>query len=160
MIADRAQFLGHAAEHTIRPTHAHYLRGNRPDDGLSQRVAVRIRTGCLRRECRMGDYTDLVERYIATWNETDAERRRALVARTFTESASYIDPLMASEGQSGIDGMIAAVQQRFVRAIASAARARSTATTTACVSRGNWPRKAARSLSMGPISRRSPMAGY
>ena len=38
----------------------------------------------------MGDYTDLVERYIATWNETDAERRRALIARTFTENASYI----------------------------------------------------------------------
>ena len=61
----------------------------------------------------MSDYTDLVERYIAAWNETDAERRRALIARTFTEGASYVDPLMASEGQAGIDGMIEAVQQRY-----------------------------------------------
>lgn len=61
----------------------------------------------------MSDYIDLVERYIAAWNETDPERRRALIARTFTEGASYVDPLMASEGQAGIDGMIEAVQQRF-----------------------------------------------
>jgi SnoaL-like protein len=61
----------------------------------------------------MSEYIDLVERYIAAWNETDAERRRALIARTFTEGASYVDPLMASEGQAGIDGMIEAVQQRF-----------------------------------------------
>ena len=43
----------------------------------------------------MSDYTDLVERYIAAWNETDAERRRALIARTFTEGASYVDPIEA-----------------------------------------------------------------
>ncbi|BCP54053.1 hypothetical protein K32_26700 [Kaistia sp. 32K] len=55
----------------------------------------------------------LVERYIASWNETDAEKRRALIAATFTQSASYVDPLMKSEGRGGIDQMLAAVQDRF-----------------------------------------------
>ena len=38
------------------------------------------------------------------------------MARSFahaTEDASYIDPLMASEGHAAIDGMVRAVQQRF-----------------------------------------------
>lgn len=61
----------------------------------------------------MSEFTDLIDRYIAVWNETDGERRRALIARTFTEGASYVDPLAASDGQGAIDDMIAAVQQRF-----------------------------------------------
>ena len=55
----------------------------------------------------------LVERYIASWNETDATKRRDLIATTFTEAASYVDPMMKSEGHSGIDQMLAAVQERF-----------------------------------------------
>ena len=61
----------------------------------------------------MSDYADLIDRYIAVWNETDAGRRRALIAGAFTEGAAYLDPLMATDGHSGIDGMVAAVQQRF-----------------------------------------------
>ena len=30
---------------------------------------------------------DLADRYLAAWNETDAARRRALIGRTWTESA-------------------------------------------------------------------------
>jgi hypothetical protein len=56
---------------------------------------------------------DLVERYIAAWNETNAERRRDLIAKTWTETATYVDPLMQGEGQRGIDAMVAAVQERF-----------------------------------------------
>jgi hypothetical protein len=59
------------------------------------------------------DRTQLVERYIASWNETDPARRRALIAATWTEEALYLDPLMRGEGHDGIDAMIAAVQQRF-----------------------------------------------
>jgi len=59
------------------------------------------------------DPTELIDRYIAMWNETDAGRRRALIARTWTEGASYLDPVMQGEGRSGIDAMVAGVQQRF-----------------------------------------------
>jgi hypothetical protein len=57
--------------------------------------------------------TDLVDRYIAIWNETDAGRRRALIDRTWTEAAIYVDPMMRGDGRAAIDAMIAAVQERF-----------------------------------------------
>ena len=61
----------------------------------------------------MSKLTDVIDRYIATWNETDAERRRALIVRTWTETASYLDPVLQGESQAGIDAMIQGVQARF-----------------------------------------------
>jgi hypothetical protein len=61
----------------------------------------------------MNDITDLIDGYIATWNEGDPERRRALVAQTFTDDGSYVDPLMTGAGTDGIDAMIAGAQQQF-----------------------------------------------
>jgi|SRR5215208_3017599 len=57
--------------------------------------------------------TEIVDSYIAAWNETDPERRRMLVERSFSEDASYVDPLMSGEGVERIDAMIAAAQQQF-----------------------------------------------
>jgi hypothetical protein len=54
-----------------------------------------------------------VEAYVATWNETDAARRQAAIARAWEASGRYRDPLMASEGHAGIDAMLAGVQARF-----------------------------------------------
>ncbi len=61
----------------------------------------------------MNDITELIDGYIATWNEGDPERRRALVAQTFTDDGSYVDPLMTGAGTDGIDAMIAGAQQQF-----------------------------------------------
>jgi hypothetical protein len=55
----------------------------------------------------------LVEGYIAMWNEADAGRRRALVAQTVTDDASYVDPLMSGTGVDGIDAMIAGAQEQY-----------------------------------------------
>src|SRR5215211_27724 len=60
------------------------------------------------------DFAEVVERYFAAWNETDAEQRRALIAQTWADDASYLDPLMQGQGQAGIDAIIAAVQDRFI----------------------------------------------
>ena len=51
--------------------------------------------------------------YVATWNETDAARRQAAIARAWEAAGRYRDPLMASEGHAGIDAMLAGVQARF-----------------------------------------------
>ena len=51
--------------------------------------------------------------YLATWNETDAARRQAAIARAWDAAGRYRDPLMASEGHAGIDAMLAGVQARF-----------------------------------------------
>jgi hypothetical protein len=61
----------------------------------------------------MSTHTDLIDRYFAIWNETDPTRRRSLIAKTWTEQANYLDPLMQGDGQAGIDAMIQGVQQRF-----------------------------------------------
>jgi hypothetical protein len=61
----------------------------------------------------MPDTATLVNDYIAMWNEADAERRRALVARTLTDDATYVDPLMAGAGTDQISAMIGAAQQQY-----------------------------------------------
>jgi hypothetical protein len=61
----------------------------------------------------MNDITTVIDDYIAAWNEGDARRRRELVARTFAADATYLDPLIASEGTDGIAGMIGAAQQQY-----------------------------------------------
>jgi SnoaL-like domain len=57
--------------------------------------------------------TELVDRYLETWNETDATRRRQLITQTWTEKATYLDPLMQGEGYEGIDAMLQGVQAQF-----------------------------------------------
>jgi hypothetical protein len=57
--------------------------------------------------------TALVDRYVAIWNEHDAARRRALIAETFTENATFVDPLMQSDSQDGFDALMAGLQTQF-----------------------------------------------
>jgi hypothetical protein len=59
------------------------------------------------------DLNTLVNRYIAAWNETDAGRRRELVAGTWSEDGTYVDPLMTGAGHDSIATMIALAQERF-----------------------------------------------
>jgi hypothetical protein len=54
-----------------------------------------------------------VEAYVATWNETNAARRQAGIARAWAAAGRYRDPLMAANGHGEIDGALAAVQARF-----------------------------------------------
>ena len=61
----------------------------------------------------MTDAADIAESYIALWNETDAARRRALLAQSWTEDATYIDPLMKGQGHAEIDALVGAVRARF-----------------------------------------------
>ncbi|NED53274.1 nuclear transport factor 2 family protein, partial [Micromonospora aurantiaca] len=58
----------------------------------------------------MSDMNELVQHYIAAWNETDGDARRAVVAEVFAEDAEYIDPLVSVQGRDGLDATIAAVQ--------------------------------------------------
>jgi isopentenyl diphosphate isomerase/L-lactate dehydrogenase-like FMN-dependent dehydrogenase len=64
-------------------------------------------------EADMNNLAALIDGYFAMWNETDVDRRRDLIARTWTEDAAYVDPLMEGAGQAGIDAMVAGVQAQF-----------------------------------------------
>jgi SnoaL-like domain len=61
----------------------------------------------------MSDITTTVHNYIAAWNETTPEERRAIIAETFADDASYLDPLQSGSGREGIDAMIAGAQNQF-----------------------------------------------
>ena len=61
----------------------------------------------------MSNLTSLVDRYIAMWNETDARRRRTLIAEIWSETASYRDPKLEADGPEGIDAMVERVQATY-----------------------------------------------
>jgi len=64
----------------------------------------------------MSNPTELVERYLAAWNERDTRQRRDLIAKTWTEDATYIDPHRRGDGHESLSAMIAAVHERFSEA--------------------------------------------
>ena len=61
----------------------------------------------------MSTFDDLAQRYIAAWNETDAEARSAAVAALYAEDARYTDPLVEAAGREAIAATIGAVQAQF-----------------------------------------------
>jgi hypothetical protein len=62
----------------------------------------------------MNDTTTLIDDgYLAMWNETDAQRRRAIIDRTWTADGTYVDPLLEASGATALDGMVAGVHDQF-----------------------------------------------
>ena len=54
-----------------------------------------------------------VDTYLATWNETDAPKRAALIEASLAADLWYRDPLLEADGLEAYEGMIAAVQAQF-----------------------------------------------
>ena len=61
----------------------------------------------------MSSHNQLIERYMAAWNEVDSDRRKDLIDRTWTEDSTYLDPIVQGSGRSGIEAMIEGVQKQF-----------------------------------------------
>lgn len=59
------------------------------------------------------DAGKIAESYIASWNEDDPERRKALVERHWADRATYVDPIMRARGRVEIAGLIESVHTRF-----------------------------------------------
>ena len=57
--------------------------------------------------------TDLVARYLETWNETDPAARRNAIDELWAPHGAYTDPIAAAHGRDQIDATIAAVQGQF-----------------------------------------------
>ena len=60
----------------------------------------------------MHDFTGLVDRYIAMWNERDGGRRRDLIAAIWRQDQN-VDPLLRGAGHSGIEAIEEGVQARI-----------------------------------------------
>ena len=61
----------------------------------------------------MHDVNALVQRYFAVWNETDPDARLDLIAETWSDDATYVDPLLEGDGPVGINAMVSGLQQQF-----------------------------------------------
>jgi hypothetical protein len=72
--------------------------------GLSDRIV---------RSWVMSDLNEMVERYLATWNETDDTARRTAIRELWSEDGVYVDPLASVAGHDGIDRLLAGVQGQF-----------------------------------------------
>ena len=61
----------------------------------------------------MTDVNRAIDRYIALWNEPDPERRRELIAQTFTEDASYLGPLLGGDGHAGLAALADNIEEHL-----------------------------------------------
>ncbi|MDA3645875.1 nuclear transport factor 2 family protein [Saccharopolyspora indica] len=56
---------------------------------------------------------ELARRYLATWNERDPVKRRALIDELWTEDACYVDPIATADGRGAVDDVVATAQRQF-----------------------------------------------
>ena len=61
----------------------------------------------------MTNAQDIAANYIATWNETDENRRAALIRHHWSDAPWYSDPLMTASSAEELSGVIGAVHGRF-----------------------------------------------
>lgn len=61
----------------------------------------------------MYDSGEIAANYVATWNETGADRRAGLIARHWVGSPRYVDPLTSAVGVEELSAMIGQVHARF-----------------------------------------------
>ncbi|NNH69372.1 nuclear transport factor 2 family protein [Nocardia uniformis] len=61
----------------------------------------------------MTEFENIAQRYIETWNESDAGKRRQLIDELYTADVSFTDPLVQLTGPDAIDAMVAGAQQQF-----------------------------------------------
>ena len=56
---------------------------------------------------------EVIENYIASWNETDPQRRLALISDLWAADGTYTDPMADLRGPAEIDAGVAQAQQMF-----------------------------------------------
>lgn len=61
----------------------------------------------------MADINEVVVRYLDAWNERDDRRRREIVAKTWSDDGTYVDPARHGEGHDKISAMIGEAQSHF-----------------------------------------------
>jgi ketosteroid isomerase-like protein len=55
----------------------------------------------------------LADQYFALWNAADADRRAELIAATWTEDATFVDPSFETNGAAELNKLVGAAQQMF-----------------------------------------------
>jgi hypothetical protein len=63
----------------------------------------------------MTDINDLVDRYVAQWNESDPERRRRAIRALWTEDALHVTPSREVRGHAAMEERVAGAYEKWVR---------------------------------------------
>jgi hypothetical protein len=61
----------------------------------------------------MFDVDAIAAAYFAAWNAREPAARRSAISKAWTETGSYLDPMMEGEGHAALDAMITAAQAQF-----------------------------------------------
>ena len=59
------------------------------------------------------DVTDLVDAYVASWNESDAAVRTRLVEQAWAEQGRYLDPLLDLTGHEALATLAPVLEQHY-----------------------------------------------
>jgi kynureninase len=62
----------------------------------------------------MNDVNRFIERYVATWNEPDADARRAAVRELWADDARLVNGITEYSGQEAVVTAVAASHEEFV----------------------------------------------
>ena len=57
--------------------------------------------------------TEIVDTYLAMWNEEDADRRAELIATAWAADGAYVDPLLEASGHDALSEMVATVHAHY-----------------------------------------------
>jgi len=58
--------------------------------------------------------TELVDRYVALWNEPDNEKRRWAISELFTADAAHLTPSLEAHGHTELERRVRSAFKRFV----------------------------------------------
>ena len=53
----------------------------------------------------------LADQYFAMWNEADADRRASLIAESWAQNATFVDPSFEVTGHDDLNKLVGAAQQ-------------------------------------------------
>jgi hypothetical protein len=59
------------------------------------------------------EITDVVDAYVAMWNEADPDRRAELIATAWAEDGAYVDPLAQAAGHEALNGLVTELRGQF-----------------------------------------------
>jgi hypothetical protein len=61
----------------------------------------------------MTNVTELVDRYVAVWNEPDAEKRRRGIAALWAEDGAHFTPSLEARGHKALEARVAGAYEKW-----------------------------------------------
>lgn len=63
----------------------------------------------------MNNINELVDRYVAVWNEPDAARRRQAIAELWMEDGTHLSKTLEGRGYAGLEARVAGAYEKWVK---------------------------------------------